>query len=68
MFRFDLSHCRCFGSRLFAKQAKSHEKHETLSRLSLTFVSFVVQTFHRPNLFPRQPIQLAHQRVNLRSG
>ena len=47
------------------KQTKDHEKHEPLSRLSLPFVSFVVQTFHHPNLLLRQPVQLIHQRVNL---
>ena len=62
---------RCFGSRLFANQAKDHEKHETLSRLSppavstSEFASFVVQTIHHPNLLLHQPIQLIHQRANL---
>jgi len=47
------------------KHTKDHEKHETLSRLSLLLASFMVQTFHHPNLPLRQPIQLVHQRVNL---
>jgi len=46
------------------KRAKNHEKHETFSRLSPPFVSFVVQTLHHPNLLLRQPIQLIHQRVS----
>ena len=40
----------CAAVLWITKQAKNHEKHETLSRLSPPFVSFVVQTLHHPNL------------------
>ncbi len=47
------------------KQAKGHEKHEPLSRLSPPFVSFAVQTLHHPNLPLRQPIHLIYQPIQL---
>jgi hypothetical protein len=47
------------------KHAKDHEKHETLSRLSPPFVSFVIQTLHHPNLPLRQPIHLIHHLIQL---
>lgn len=47
------------------KRAKDREKHETFSRLSSPFVSFVIQTLRYPNLLFRQ---LLRQRVSLRAS
>jgi len=50
------------------KQAKGPEKHETLSRLSLPFVSFVVPNAPSPQSPPLSIHTTRNQRVNLRTS